>query len=62
MWIWYAHGKYGDGREIYREYPYREEDNYTAECDRQYELECMLTEAHDDLVWMAVGVLEIEEE
>lgn len=56
--VWFAHATYEDGTEIYREFPYTEGDNYSAECDRQQALEEFLIMEHDGCTWYSVGVTE----
>lgn len=56
MEYWVARARYENGEEIEKRFPYSENGNYSAECDRQYALECWLlereTESH--IVWYSV--------
>lgn len=56
--MWEAIGRYADGTEIVEYFPYRENGNYRAECERQYQLECWLIEAHDGCVFYSVDYVE----
>lgn len=58
--MWEAIGRYADGTEIVKYFPYRENDNYRRECERQYQLECWLIEAHDGCIFYSVGYVEEE--
>jgi len=43
---WEAVGRYDDGTEIVKYFPYYEDGNYSAEADRQYSLENWIIDAH----------------
>lgn len=58
--MWLARAEYRDGTEIEETFPYRENGIYSAECDRQYEIECWLLEQHPDCTWLSVVYVEEE--
>ena len=47
--MWNAVAEYADGTRIEKNFPYYEDGNYQAECERQYELEAWLIEQHERL-------------
>lgn len=46
--MWYAVAEYTDGTRIEKYFPYHENGNYNAECERQYDLECWLIEQGEE--------------
>ena len=58
--LWFAVAEYADGTYIEEYFPYMEHDSYSAECDRQYELESWLIERHDGCTYYSVGVCEAD--
>lgn len=58
--MWEAIGRYADGTEIVKYFPYHEDDNYRKECERQHQLECWLIEEHDGCIFYSVGYVEEE--
>lgn len=52
---WIARAEYEDGTTVEKSFPYRENGDYNAECERQYELECWLIEGRDSVpTWYSV--------
>lgn len=51
---WLATADYADGTHIEKKFPYTENGNYGLECERQYEMECWLIEAHDGCTFYSV--------
>lgn len=60
--MWLAIAEYKDGTRIEKRFAYNENDNYTRECNRQWELECWLLEQHDDCTYYSVSYEPEEEE
>lgn len=58
--MWEAIGRYSDGTEIVKYFPYSENGNYVRECDRQYELEEWLITVHEDCVYYSVCYVSAE--
>ena len=58
--MWYAVAEYADGTRIERNFPYHENGNYNAECERQYDIECWLISQHDDCIYYSVVYVEEE--
>lgn len=58
MFKWIAIAEYEDGTRIEKEFPYLENGNYQAECDRQYSLEAMLIESREGCIYYSVSVEE----
>jgi hypothetical protein len=56
--MWEARATYEDGTEVCKYFPYNENGNYTAECERQYELEEWLLGYHDGCTWYSVTYVE----
>lgn len=61
MAAWVARAEYADGTSIEKRFPYSEGGNYSAECDRQYELEDWLIQRHDGCTWYSVDYVDYEE-
>ena len=53
--MWYAVAEYEDGTRIEKYFEYRENDNYHAENERQYQLEAWLIEQHDGCTFYSVS-------
>lgn len=60
--VWLARAEYADGTTIEKAFTYRENGNYEAEGQRQYELECWLVEEHDGCTWYSVDYVADYEE
>ena len=58
--MWYAVAEYADGTRIERNFPYHENGNYSAECERQYEIEYWLISQHDGCIYYSVVYVEEE--
>lgn len=58
--MWYAVAEYADGSRIEKYFPYHENGNYNAECERQYEIEYWLISQHDDCIYYSVVYVEEE--
>ena len=56
--MWNAVAEYADGTRIEKNFPYCENGNYQAECERQYDLECWLLSQHDDCIFYSVAYIE----
>ena len=56
--MWECIAEYADGTRIERTFEYRENGDYNAECERQYELECWLIERHDDCTFYSVSYVD----
>lgn len=55
-WKWVARAEYEDGTSIEKAFPYLENGNYSAECERQFELECWLIEGRNSApTWYSVN-------
>ena len=59
--MWYAEAEYSDGTYISKLFPYRENDNYYLECERQHDLEAWLIEEHDGCTYYSVSYVDEEE-
>lgn len=55
--MWNAYAEYADGTVIDRDFPYCEGANYSAECERQYDLEAWLLEQHDGCTFYSVSYI-----
>lgn len=62
MWMWEAIGRYADGTEIEKYFPYNEDDRYALECEKQFKLEEWLINAHEDCIFYSVECVEKEDE
>ena len=65
MYVWEAVGRYEDGTEIRKEFPYRANGNYAREEEEQHNLECWLIEQvenHGDCTFYSVNFIEKEDE
>lgn len=60
--MWLAVAKYEDGTSIEQTFPYQEDGNYNAECDRQHDLEEWLVTRHDGCTYYSVVYIEPDEE
>lgn len=58
MGFWLAIGRYDDGTEIEKKFPYLENGNYNAEEQRKYELESWLIEQHEGCNFYSVDYVE----
>ena len=56
--MWYAVAEYADGTRIEKYFPYHENGNYSAECERQYDIECWLISQHEDCTFYSVAYFE----
>ena len=56
--MWEAYAEYADGSTVCEYFPYRERGNYSAECNRQYELECWLIERDAECTFYSVAYVE----
>ena len=56
--MWNAVAEYADGTRIEKNFPYYEDGNYQAECERQYELEAWLIERHEGCTFYSVNYIE----
>ena len=56
--MWNAVAEYGDGARIEQNFPYHEEGNYQAECERQHEIEAWLISRHEDCTFYSVTYIE----
>ena len=56
--MWYAVAEYADGTRIEKNFPYHENGNYSAECERQYDIECWLLSQHEDCTFYSVVYVE----
>ena len=56
--MWNAVAEYADGTRIEKNFPYYEDGNYQAECERQYELEAWLIERHEGCTFYSVSYIE----
>ena len=56
--MWYAVAEYADGTRIEKYFPYHENGNYSAECERQYDIECWLLSQHEDCTFYSVVYVE----
>ena len=56
--MWYAVAEYADGTRIEKYFPYHENGNYSAECERQYDIECWLLSQHEDCTFYSVAYVE----
>lgn len=52
--MWNAFATYADGTTVEENFPYNENGNYYAECERQYELEAWLLDQHADCICYSV--------
>lgn len=58
--MWEARATCADGTELDEQFPYREDGNYEAEIERQYELECYIiekAECHGGATWYSVDYI-----
>lgn len=53
--MWNAVAEYEDGTRIEKNFIYRENGNYVAECEKQYQLECWLIEQHEGCTYYSVS-------
>ena len=58
--MWNAVAEYADGTRIEKYFPYHENGNYNAECERQYDIECWLLSQHEDCTFYSVAYVEEE--
>ena len=56
--MWNAVAEYADGTRIEKNFPYHENGNYNAECERQYDIECWLMSQHEDCIFYSVAYVE----
>ena len=56
--MWYAVAEYADETRIEKYLPYNEKGNYSAECERQYDIECWLISQHDNCIYYSVVYVE----
>ena len=56
--MWNAVAEYADGTRIEKNFPYYEDGNYQAECERQHELEAWLIEQHEGCTFYSVNYIE----
>ena len=56
--MWYAVAEYADDTRIEKYFPYHENGNYSAECERQYDIECWLLSQHEDCTFYSVVYVE----
>lgn len=56
--MWNAVAEYADGTRIEKNFPYNENGNYNAECERQYDIECWLMLQHEDCIFYSVAYVE----
>ncbi len=56
--MWEAIAEYADGTRIEKYFPYNENGNYNAECERQYELEAYLIGLHDNCTFYSVSYID----
>lgn len=56
--MWNAVAEYADGTRIEKNFPYDENGNYQAECERQYDIECWLMSQHEDCIFYSVAYVE----
>lgn len=56
--MWNAVAEYADGTRIEKNFPYYENGNYQAECERQHELEAWLIEQHEGCTFYSVSYIE----
>lgn len=56
--MWNAVAEYEDGARIEKNFPYCENGNYEAECEKQYQLECWLIEQHEGCTYYSVSCVE----
>ena len=59
--MWYAVAEYADGTRIEKYFPYHENGNYNAECERQYDIERWLLSQHKDCTFYSVAYVEEED-
>jgi len=58
MMYWEAVAEYADGTCVNKLFPYNEA-NYSAENERQFEIESWLISKHEDCVWYSVNVIDM---
>lgn len=56
--MWIAEAEYADGFSVIKNFPYRENGNYHAECERQHELEEWLVTRHEGCTSYSVSYVE----
>lgn len=56
--MWEAKAEYADGTSVVRRVPYRENGDYLAEGQTQYELEEWLLSYHENCTWYSVVFVE----
>lgn len=56
--MWNAIGEYADGTRIEKNFLYWENGNYSAENERQYELENWIVNAHENCIFYSVNYVE----
>ena len=50
--------EYAEGTRIEKYFPYHENGNDNAECERQYDIECWLLSQHEDCTFYSVAYVE----
>ena len=58
MGYWEAVGRYEDGTEIIKYFPYDEDGNYTREEERKYDIEAWLIDAYEGCIYYSVDYIE----
>ena len=56
--MWQAVAEYADVTRIEKYFPYHESVNYSAECERQYDIEYWLLSQHEDCTFYSVAYVE----
>ena len=58
MWVYEARATYLDGTSVRKTFPYNEDNNYSLEEDRKFDIEEWLILRHPGCDWYSVVVIE----